>query len=109
MKNDGMVFAEKRAFKRVSAKISVVYLYGNMFYSGDILNLSEKGIFIRTKWCIPHESVFVLMIQVGNELLKVMAKVKRSARLNNNCDGIGIEIPDPSDGYLDFVKRQKTT
>ncbi len=109
MTNDGIVFSEKRTFKRIPAKISIVYLYGNMFYSGDILNLSEKGIFIKTKWCIPYESVFILMIQVGNELLKVMAKVKRSARLNDNCDGIGIEIPDPSDGYLDFVKRQKTT
>ncbi len=100
---------EKRSFKRIESNIDTRFLYDDMFYSGRILNLSERGMFISTMKYIPSESKFVVVIRIKKDILKMLAKVKRVTRKNLNSDGIGIELIDPDDSYLKYLKKLKVS
>jgi hypothetical protein len=104
-KNEQMSDIEKRAFERIPVNISARFYHGNIFYSGIVRNLSEQGMFIDTKKCLPSDSMFVVIIREKNDLLKVIAKVKRASRNTDTCLGMGVELLSPSPGYLDFVHR----
>jgi len=104
-----MAFVEKRAYKRINTNIDARFFYGNIFYSGRVLNLSEKGMFINTKKCLPHDSMFVVILKEGEELLKVIAKVKRLSISDEGCEGMGVELLSPSVGYLDFINKLRST
>ncbi len=41
------------------------------------------------------------------EVLKILAKVKRVTKTDGYHDGMGIEVLNPSEEYLDFVNRLK--
>ncbi len=104
-KDNIMLSAEKRAFERFPANIDARFFYGNIFYSGTVLNLSEKGMFINTKRCLPSDSMFVIIIRESNALLKVIAKVKRFSIDGSCCNGMGVELMSPSIDYVEFINR----
>jgi hypothetical protein len=99
--------AEKRAFKRIAANIDARFFFGNIFYSGTVLNISEKGMFIHTKRRLPSESMFVIIIRKENSLLKVIAKVRRFSDGAGRYDGMGVELLSPPVDYIKFVNRLK--
>lgn len=98
---------ERRAFERVPTNINARFFYGNMFYTGNILNISEKGMFISTRRCLPCDSMFVIIVRLEDKLLKVVAKVKRLTKGNGYHNGMGVELLYTSVGYLDFVSTLK--
>jgi hypothetical protein len=108
-KTGDMKLIERRAYRRIPTKIDTRFFYGNLFYTGTVLNLSEKGMFINTRRYLPPESILVVIIHIDNELMKVIATVKRSVRNNSDCDGMGVELLRPSVGYVEFVKSIKIT
>ena len=73
-----------------------------MFYSGHVLNLSEKGMFISTRRFYPVNSI--LNIHIENERANIFTGVRwcnvKSAYLN----GIGVEILNPQEEYLEFIE-----
>ncbi len=97
---------DKRAFERISTSIDAKFFYGNLFYSGTVMNVSEKGMFINTKRCLPSEAMFVVIFRKDNELFKMIAKVKRTAK-SDDCDGMGVELVGPSIDYLELVNTLK--
>ncbi len=99
---------EKRSFERIDADLDVRFSYGYIFYTGKISNLSEKGLFIRTRNCLPDNSIVLVMFQVEDELVKLLARVKRSAKSGNNHDGMGIEILNPQKKYLNYIDSLKS-
>ncbi|KPK02009.1 MAG: hypothetical protein AMK71_03755 [Nitrospira bacterium SG8_35_4] len=99
--------SEKRAFKRINANIDARFFYGNIFYSGTVLNISEKGMFINTKRFLPSDSMFVIIIREGNALLKVIAKVRRYSVDSGSFYGMGVELLSPSADYVKFINRLK--
>jgi hypothetical protein len=107
-KQDGFkVVMERRAFERIPASIDARYFYGNMFYTGTVVNLSEKGLFINTKRCLPSNSIIMLIIRLNNKLLKIPAKVKRYVRTNSCYDGMGVELINRTVDYSAFVDGLK--
>lgn len=104
-----MKIAEKRAFKRIAANIDARFFFGNIFYSGTVLNISEKGMFINTKRCLPSDSMFVIIIREEHALLKVIAKVRRSTLGGGGCDGMGVELLSPSADFIKFIDRLKVS
>ena len=100
-----MPFVDKRVSNRISVNIDARFFHGNIFYSGIVRNLSEQGLFIDTKKCLPSDSMFVVIIREENDLLKVIAKVKRASINIDTCLGMGVELLSPSAGYLDFIQR----
>jgi len=103
-----MEYIEKRAYRRIKTNIEARFFYGNIFYSGKILDLSEKGMYINTKRCLPHDSMFVVILNEGEELLKVIAKVKRISVGDEGCRGMGVELLSPSVGYLEFINKLRS-
>ena len=107
--NNGMVFEEKRAFKRVPVNIDARFFCTNMFYSGKISNLSETGMFINTRKCFPIGTTMVVIIHDKREVTRVYVKIKRMERSHEDCDGVAVKLVSPSKAYADFVKDLKTT
>lgn len=100
---------ERRSFERITTSISARYFYDNMFYTGSILNLSEKGLFISTKRCLPADSMFVIIIRLEEKYLKLVAKVRRLAHGNGYYNGMGVEILTTSVSYLNFIRELKVS
>ncbi len=97
-------FKEKRAFKRVSVEEEISISYGNMFYSGTVFNLSQKGMFISTKKCFSLDSTSVIFFSQKNNYMKLFSKIKRVTELNGNQNGIGIELLSYPQVYLEFME-----
>jgi hypothetical protein len=96
-------YAEKRAVKRMAANLETRLSYGNMFYTGIVLNLSEKGMFIS----LPSNTTFLIIIRMEDKLLKIPAKVKRLTKTDSFYYGMGVELLTPPDEYLEFVENIK--
>jgi Tfp pilus assembly protein PilZ len=109
---------ENRVYKRVPANIKIrYYLYNPLFwknlYTGNIKNLSEKGLFISTKTIyFPLDALLEISIPFKKRVLNLPAKISsiawRSVVSDNCCDGIGVELSDPPQEYLEFVDSLKT-
>jgi hypothetical protein len=95
---------EKRASTRIAAKIDTRFFYGKMFYAGTVVNLSERGMFVHTERCLPAASEFLVIIKNKRELLKISAKVKRVTKTKDCFDGMGIELLNPPERYLEFIE-----
>lgn len=102
-----MKTTERRSFDRVTTNINARFFHGNMFYTGNILNLSEKGMFISTRKCLPTDSMFVIIIRIEERLLKIVAKVKRLTKGSGYHNGMGVELLYTSVGYLEFINGLK--
>lgn len=96
----------RRLFERIPTSIDIKFFYGNLFYSGTVLNISEKGMFINTKRCLPYEAMFVVIFDKNSALFKMIVKVKRIATCEDPY-GMGVELVSPSTKYLEFVNNLK--
>ena len=99
---------ERRTCERIQTNIDARFFYGNLFYSGSVSNMSDSGMFINTKRFLPIDSMFVVIIRLENELLKVIAKVKRLTSTSDTGDGMGVVLLSPSRSYLELVSSMKT-
>lgn len=95
---------EKRAFRRIPVNIDARFFHGNIFYSGNLRNLSDKGMLIDTRRHLPLNSMFVVLIREENDLLNMVVKVKWISR-DTTSPGMGVEIVTLSPRYLDFIHR----
>jgi hypothetical protein len=93
---------EKRAWKRVPAKVQADFFYGKTMYTGIVTNISKKGMYIKTEMCLPSDSKFEMLLPFMDEVLKVPVKVSRSERTGSAYKGMGVEILDSFNGYMDF-------
>lgn len=97
---------ERRTLSRIPTNIDARFFYGNMFYTGTVLDMSEKGLFLNTKRYLPNDAMFVLIFHLEGTLLKVIAKVKRR-ETSDAKNGMGVELLSPSINYLEFVDSLK--
>ncbi len=104
--------SEKRAYRRIPANLQARVLYGNLIYTGQVTDISENGMFINTKMNFPVNVVFLLVVMVNDTVIKVPIKVKRIVRYKKDnsatgSSGIGVELVDTPQGYLDYVNDCK--
>jgi hypothetical protein len=102
---ENQILTERRTHMRMQATHDVIIFLGNMFYSGRALNVSEIGMFINTRMSIPSQSMFILIIHLDNETLKVTAKVERIMKNNGISDGMGVKLFNPTSKYKNFVNN----
>ena len=107
-KKNSLMFEERRACERIQTNIDARFFYSNLFYSGSVSNMSDSGMFISTKRFLPADSMFVVIIRLENELLKVIAKVKRHTSTSDSGAGMGVALLSPSRSYLELVSTMKT-
>ena len=97
---------QRRACERIPVNISVRLVLGNMFYAGEITNISETGVFIQTVLTPPPQAMFTILVQNGNSLLQFFARVKWINGSNGLTKGMGSEILNPSTNYLNYANGQ---
>ena len=104
---------ERRSHERLPSKVKARMFYGNVFYTGMVTDLSENGVFVSTRMSFPLNTVFILVVLVDNQTLKVLSRVKRVLRpeydQSNAKIGMGIELLSPSLEYLEFIGDQRLT
>ncbi len=94
---------QRRALERINTNLNSRLFYGHTFYSGTVLNLSEKGIFIWSKKRILVDTLFVVLVCIENEPILVLPRVRWAIKTEGYFNGIGAEILDPKKNYLRFV------
>jgi Tfp pilus assembly protein PilZ len=105
---------EKRAFKRLPVNVPARLFYGNMVYTGIVVNLSENGMFVCTKMNYPVGVLIMMAIKSGDDTLKLPIKIRRTVKpakdllcLENS--GMGVEVLNPSREYKDFVSQTRAS
>ena len=94
---------EKRVFQRMPLGSEVRISHNKKIYSGIVLNISEKGMFICTRERFPTDSI----IRIESELFKMYVRVKRLSVMNGYYDGVGVELTLISKNYLEIVESLK--
>lgn len=96
-----------RACERIPARIDFSCCDIDCF--GTITNISANGMFIRSqKMSFPFDSQFEICITLKEEVLKVCVKVNRITKSSGYYDGIGVELLNPTQKYLELVDSLKS-
>jgi hypothetical protein len=94
---------EKRTFKRIPADLDFHCFDINNF--GTVRNISEKGMFIESqKITFPLEMQFEISISAKEEKLNILVKVNRITKSNGYYDGMGVELLEQPQKYLNILK-----
>ncbi len=93
-----------RGFERIQVLINITITCGSSVEAVTLMNLSEKGMFIRMDGKLPPPPPDVeVTIPVKEEKIQVPARIIRTETINDLYQGIGVEIVNPSQRYLDFL------
>ncbi len=102
------IFA-KRIFPRIPSKTKVLFSCCNMEYSGTVTDISKNGMFIKIKeMYFPFDSQFEILIPLKKEVLKIPVKVSRIIKSTVLYDGIGVELINPPQNYVEFVDNLRS-
>lgn len=99
---------KKRAFDRIQKSIFVKFLDEKSEYPGIIMNLSEKGMFINTKETFPLKPKIEILIPLKEEILQVRGKIRSFVKAGKIYNGIGVELLNPAQNYLEFISNLRT-
>jgi len=105
---------DRRAHERYPASLQARLFFGNMIYSAKITNISKKGMFVNTNIRFPVNTEFIMIVLLNNRTVKIPIKVrrtiKRESAYNSRTDcGIGVELLDAPQSYIDFVGTRKSS
>ncbi len=96
---------EKRAFVRIEANLKVQLNCNNSDVPGTITNLSKRGMFLKTtEIAYPIDFEFDICLLLNNEKLKIPVSLRRIIMSPDSYHGLGIEIIDPPQKYLDYIE-----
>lgn len=74
-------------------------------FCSTVTNLSENGMLLRTQELyFPLSTQFEVFIHLRDEILEVPVRVARLIKSEDAYNGIGIELIDPPEKYLEFIK-----
>lgn len=94
----------RRTSWRIPINLNVLFNCCDKGCSGTINNLSENGMFISThEMCFPFDSKFELSVPWEEEMICIPVRLVRSVDANNGLNGIGVELLNPPQSYLNFV------
>ncbi len=109
---------KKRAFERTPINMQADFFYNDAMYTGIVKNISKNGMYIETSSDLPFKSKFGLLIPVkskfelripfNEEFLEFNVKLRRIVKTDGNYDGMGIEILNPTQKYLEFFSKYKS-
>lgn len=95
----------RRTTWRIPIRLSVILNSGTRVRPGTVTNISEKGMFISAEVTgFSEESQFDISIPLKGEVLRVPGKLVRLSKINGSNNGIGVELLDPPQDYIDFVE-----
>jgi len=97
----------KRACERVPARLALRFPSGNTFCSGNVMNLSEDGMYINSETFSPLTSIFEVCVQLKDGTIKVPVKIVRIVISGNNYEGMGVKLLTLSKEYLELLIKIK--
>ena len=108
---------KRRACERIPVSIQISYFYNNESYAGTVTNLSSNGMYIEAERSLPvkskvdvrspFKSYCIVYVPFGEGTLKSIAKIKRLVKAGGDFTCMGVELVNPSQGYLEFVSCVK--
>lgn len=96
---------KKRLFERVKSGLQLSFFYENAIYTGIVTNLSENGMRIDANNCPPFKSKFDVLFPIEGDVLTLPVQVKRLIKRHDEVDAMGVELLNPAEKYLKFVKN----
>ena len=98
-----------RTVDRIPVLIDVKINYDKSVYIGTLMNISESGMFIRTnKMPSPMQSQIEISILLNEEVICVSGKLVREENIRGYYNGIGVEVLNPPQNYIDFIDNLLT-
>jgi len=98
-----------RTVDRIPVLIDVKINYDKSVYMGTLMNISESGMFIRTnKMPSPLQSQIEISILLNEEVICVSGKLVREENIRGYYNGIGVEVLNPPQNYIDFIDNLLT-
>ncbi len=96
----------RRSLWRIPIRMNVSLNCSDNAYSGTVMNLSENGMFINTdETRFPSDSKFKVMIPEKEEVIQVPARLVWSKKADSLNSGIGVELLNPPQEYIEFVEN----
>jgi len=99
---------ERRAFERTNTNLKAIIFSGDNMCSGTITNISENGMYINANISLPLQMKLEVLLHLGEDILKLPVNVRRLAKSNGLYNGIGVELLNSPDNYLDLVSTLKS-
>jgi hypothetical protein len=97
---------DKRRCERIAVRIRVRFYSCDKSYSGTAINISKKGMYIVIRdMHFPLEQEFNISFPVERKVIQLPAAIKRIIKSPDSYDGLGVELLNPSQDYLSFLKR----
>ncbi|RJR15257.1 MAG: PilZ domain-containing protein [Nitrospiraceae bacterium] len=106
-------YSRKRAYERIPVHIRTSFFYNNQSYAGTLKDLSLIGMYIEADQSLPvkskadllnpFKSYCVVHVPLRAGTLKVIVKIRRLVKVDNNLKSMGVELVNPSQDYLEFV------
>ncbi len=95
---------ERRAHERVNTSLPVKYMCDARLYAGTIENVSAKGMFISTGNFLPCIDTFEVLMPLEKEISTFSVQIRRIEKKDDSHFSMGVEVQDPPDSYIKFVK-----
>jgi hypothetical protein len=97
---------DKRTCERIAVRITVRFYSCDEGYSGTAINISKKGMYILIRnMPFPVEQEFNISFPVEKKVVQLPAAIKRIIKSPDSYDGLGVELLNPSQDYLSFIKH----
>ncbi|MBI4683973.1 MAG: PilZ domain-containing protein [Nitrospirae bacterium] len=96
----------KRKFERFTKRIETRFTINSETYTGIASNISERGIFIRTRRCFaPGTLIHIEFYLPDNTLSIVKGRVKRAVKtqISTMKNGMGVELIEKDLNFINFV------
>jgi len=98
----------RRSHRRYTRRLETDFFFGDTVHKGISSNLSERGVFIRTRTCLTVGSPieFVLYLPDGGQA-RLRGTVRRAIRTDSELikNGMGIEIISYDDAFARFLQE----
>ena len=103
-------YLEKRSYQRITSCLSVEFDCNNTICCSAVINLSEKGMLLRTAEILfPMDKNFDIFIHLMEEVLIVPVTVSRLVKSEKIYDSIGIELVNPPQKYIDYIDKLRSS
>ena len=97
---------DKRTCERITVRITVRFYSSNEGYSGTAINISKKGMYILIRnMPFPVEQQLKISFPLNKAVIQLPATINRIIKSPDSHDGLGVELLNPSQDYLRFLKR----
>ena len=97
---------EKRQHKRYISRCEIEFSMNGTIFRGISSNLSLNGLFIKTRNPFPVDKMITITVHFPNGTTSKLKGITRRAvrnPVNNQKNGMGIEIIEKDSLYFDFI------